>query len=93
MAFKIKSAKIFFFLFFGIKEHTVMLLLVVPPCLSTRCYGTSTERANEALPHPDPAGQHGLRTKVRPGGTAVSHASKENARQQNNILRPRPITW
>lgn len=53
MAFKIKSAKIF--VFFGIKEHTVMLLLllsVVLPDLRKQTggggrYRTSTGRGNE----------------------------------------------
>lgn len=43
------------------------------------CYRTSTGRGNEALPHPHPAGRHRLRTKVTPGGTAVSHSLEENA--------------
>lgn len=66
------------------------------------CYRTSTGRGNEALPHPDPAGQHRLRTKVTLGGMAVSHSLEENARQQSvwpggrghthNSLHPQP-SW
>lgn len=49
MAFKIKSAKIFCFVlfFFGIKEHTVMLLLVVLPRLSTRRAATGCQQEEE----------------------------------------------
>lgn len=45
MAFKIKSAKIFFF-FFGIKEHTVMLLVVLP-CWSTHWAATGRQQEEE----------------------------------------------
>lgn len=71
MAFKIKSAKIFFF---GIKEHTVMLLSVVLS-YSRRPgrYRTSTGRGNEALSFLHPASGDRLLTKVALGRTAVRH--------------------
>lgn len=84
MAFKIKSAKIFFF-FFGIKEHTVMLLLVVLPCLSTHWAATGRQQEEETrLCHTQI-----LQVNtgcVTPGGMAVSHSLEENTRQQS--VRP-----
>lgn len=97
MAFKIKSAKIFFF-FWNKRTHSDVVV-----CSSSMfehtlgCYRTSTGRGNEALAHPVPAGQHRLRTKVTQGGMAVSHSLEEKARQQSvrpggqhNSLHPQP---
>lgn len=70
MAFKIKSAKIF--IFWNKRTHSDVVVGSSSMFEHTLgCYRTSTGRGNEALPHPDPAGQHRLRTKVTLGGMAV----------------------
>lgn len=93
MAFKIKSAKIFcfvfLFFFWNKRTHSDVVVGSSSTFEHTQgCYRTSTGRGNEALPHPEPAGWHRLWTKVTPGGTAGSHSLKAAESSAGGTQRP-----
>lgn len=89
MAFKIKSAKIFFFFFWNKRTHSDVVGSSSMLEHTLGSYRTSTGRGNEALPQPDPAGrQQAGSTKVTPGGMAADYSLEENARR--NSLHPQP---
>lgn len=78
MAFKIKSAKIFFSFFWNKRTHSDVVVgssSVLEHTLG--CYRTSPGRENEALPHPSG------RRRIAPRGAAVSHTLEETVRQQS----------
>lgn len=80
MAFKIKSAKIFFFFFWNKRTHSDVVVGSSSMFEHTLgCYRTSTGRGNEALPHPDPAGQHRLRHARRDGCQSLARREREAA--------------